>query len=163
MASKRGGTSRKGASRKVGKTSKLTKADKPEQYKKIPGDPARRYQKIGGRKVISRRQHDALLARAGAQKRAAPAQFSAEKTSQFWKFVRSWKSGTQAKENLREVSRSKEFQSQYRAFLKSKDNSPTGPRARFLVSLGWRDPKAQYNVGESPRRRRGGKGYRRAA
>lgn len=139
-------------------TSKLTKGDKPEQYRKIPGDPARRYQKVGGRKVISRRQHDALLARAGAEKHTPPKQFSAERTSKYWEFVRGWKSGQERKETLREISKSKEFKDKLHAFLKSKDNSPTGPKARFLVELGRRDPKAQYNVGESPKR-----GRRRAA
>lgn len=158
MANKRGrgGSTSKRVS-KVVKTSKLSKADKPEEYRKIPGDPARRYKKVGGRKVISRRQHDALLARAGAAKQPAPKQFSKDRTSAYWDYVRDWKSAQERPESLRDVSRSKEFKERFRA-LQSKDDSPTGMKAKFLVELGWRDPKAQYNVGESPKR-----GRRRAA
>lgn len=159
QASTRSVSKKQAKAKPIAAPSKLSKADKPEQYEKIPGDKARRYRKVGGRKVISRRQHDALLARAHVEKQAAPASFSKERTQQYWKFVKAWQRGTKSPLDAREVSRSKEFKEKYAGF-RSKDNSPTGAKARFLVELGWRDPQATYAVGESPRRKgaRGGKG-----
>ena len=132
----------------------LSKADKASGYAKIPGDSARRWRKIGGRKVISRRQHDALLAREGFAKQEAPKQFSGKKTGKYWRMVESYQSATKTTLNKREVSRSKEFKRELTEFQNSSDNKPGGVRARFLEKLGWRNPQATYNVGETPRRRK---------
>jgi hypothetical protein len=151
---KRGGRkpAAKQSKTRVTKTAKLTQRDRAADYEKIPGDPARRWRKKGGRKVISRRQHDVLLAREGVPKQAVPTQFSREATTRYWNFTRAWAKAEGV--SARDASRSQEFKRDLEAFRKSKDNTPTGPRARFLVKLGWRDAKAKWNVGETPRRLR---------
>lgn len=145
--------------RRVAKPAKLTRQDRASGYERIPGDSARRYRKVGGRKVISRRQYEALRTREGIPRAAAPSQLTREATTRYWHFVRAWRDTQMPDATRRQVSQDADFKRELEAFRTSKDNSPNGPRARFLVKLGWRDETNRYQVGQTPKRYKG----RRAA
>jgi hypothetical protein len=130
---------------------KLTKTDKSSQYRKVKGS-ARQYKKIGGRKVISRRQFDNLRKREGV-KGTSPVKATREAKisglKKFWDRVEQYKEFTGDERSKRDIARSKTFKTASKN-LKSKNTRAHGPLAEALEFFGYRDFDADYDVGDTP-------------